>query len=529
MAALYSRPMKCISVKNFGAVGDGSADDAPAFQKALDSGARTIHVPTGHYRIARTLRVHSGTTIAAAADARVFSCGETPKRRGDFLLTNAADSGVDRDITLRGGIWDGNNTGRFNTKPDNLFDPDAWSGSVLNFNGVRNLRLDNLTVANSVTYNIRLCRIDGFAFRRIRFQSDRIAFNQDGLHFAGCCRNGRVHDVQAVSKGQTNDDLVALNADDCLERLENRDLVCGPIENIAFSHLRAEDCLTIVRLLSVRSTLRNIRFRDVESGCRAYAINADAARYCRTPLFRDEDYPDGVGHLDNIRFDGLRVHATRADGPPLLCIESNAAGFRIRGFVRDFDRDARPTVPTLRVRHLRAGTQVQETEDALDIRAPRDTRPRTRFPSHVLLEKGRFEVTSPFGHRVHPVSGETDTFHAGVDGALWDGRMLVETGVCAWGDGVVLEAEDGDGPAGTYVAIRHVGGLVSRYFHLERGSLRVAAGATVACGDLLGWMGSTGLSTGEHLHFQMEQDGNPVDPVPFLKTCPGGSRPKRSC
>ena len=82
-----------------------------------------------------------------------------------------------------------------------------------------------------------------------------------------------------------------------------------------------------------------------------FHINADAARYCRTPLFRDEDNPGGVGYLDNIRFDGLRVHATRAEGPPLICIESNAAGFQIRGFARDRVRDARPDVPTLRVRH----------------------------------------------------------------------------------------------------------------------------------------------------------------------------------
>lgn len=514
---LYSPPMKRLSVKDCGALGDGLADDAPAFQRALDSGATTIRVPRGTYRIASTLRVRSGTTLVAAADARVFSCGETPKRRGDFLLTNAEDPHGCRDITLRGGIWDGNNPGRCNTKPSDLFDPDAWSGVVLNFDGVRNLRLENLTVANSVTYNIRLCRIDGFSFRHIRFQSDRIAFNQDGLHFAGCCRNGRVFDVQAISKGQTNDDLVALNADDSLVRLENRDLVCGPIENIVFTRLRAEDCHTIIRLLSVNSTIRNIRFRDVEAGCREFAVNADAARYCRTPLFRDEDHPGGVGYLDNIRFDGLRVHATRAEGPPLICIESNAAGFQIRGFARDRVRDARPDVPTLRVRHVREGTRVLETEEAVDIQAPKDARARTRFPSRVLLEKGLFEVTSPYGYRTHPVTGEADSFHAGVDGALWDGRMLVETGICAWEHGTVLEAEDSDGHAGTFVTIRHAGGLVSSYCHLERGSLRVAPGAQVARGGLLGWMGQTGRATGAHLHFEMKKDGNPVDPVPFLK------------
>ena len=153
----------------------------------------------------------------------------------------------------------------------------------------------------------------------------------------------------------------------------------------------------------------------------------------------------------------------------------------------------------------------------MDIQAPKDARARTRFPSRVLLEKGLFEVTSPYGYRTHPVTGEADSFHAGVDGALWDGRMLVETGICAWEHGTVLEAEDSDGHAGTFVTIRHAGGLVSSYCHLERGSLRVAPGAQVARGGLLGWMGQTGRATGAHLHFEMKKDGNPVDPVPFLK------------
>lgn len=139
-----------------------------------------------------------------------------------------------------------------------------------------------------------------------------------------------------------------------------------------------------------------------------------------------------------------------------------------------------------------------------------------RFRTPVLLDPGEFLETSPFGERVHPVTGEKASFHSGIDGALWNGRMLLETGICAWGDGIVEEAAETDGPAGTCVAIRHAGGLVTRYFHLERGSLKVVAGDAVPCGAILGWMGKTGRATGEHLHFQVEKDGEPVDPVPYL-------------
>ncbi len=140
-----------------------------------------------------------------------------------------------------------------------------------------------------------------------------------------------------------------------------------------------------------------------------------------------------------------------------------------------------------------------------------------RIRTHVLLDPGELLITSAFGRRAHPVTGEAESFHAGVDGALWNGRMLLETGICAWRDGVVSEATDTDGPAGTCVVLDHGDGLVSRYFHLERGSLRVVRGDHVRAGALLGWMGRTGRATGEHLHFQIERDGDPVDPLPLLR------------
>ena len=137
--------------------------------------------------------------------------------------------------------------------------------------------------------------------------------------------------------------------------------------------------------------------------------------------------------------------------------------------------------------------------------------PRVR--TSILLDPGELLVTSPFGLRPHPVTGEPETFHAGIDGALWNGRMLLETGIC---DGIVIEAAETDGPAGTCAVIDHGDGLVSRYFHLERGSLVVASGDHVRVGTLLGWMGKTGRATGEHLHFQLERNGEPIDPMPYL-------------
>ena len=144
-----------------------------------------------------------------------------------------------------------------------------------------------------------------------------------------------------------------------------------------------------------------------------------------------------------------------------------------------------------------------------------------RFPeaasrSRLFLDPGPAKVTSPFGPRVHPITGETASFHNGVDLVLCIGGHMLETGIRAWADGTVLEAADTDGPAGTCVVLDHGRGLITRYFPLEFGSLRVHAGQRIRKGTLLGWMGKTGRSTGEHLHFQMELNGTPINPRGFM-------------
>ena len=189
--------------------------------------------------------------------------------------------------------------------------------------------------------------LDGFEIRDIRFRSSVIENNQDGLHFNGWVQNGIVENIRAVTKGETNDDLIALNADDSMARLENNGMTCGPIQNIVFRNLYAEDCHTVIRMLSVTSPIRNIRFENIVAGCRCFAINMDAARYCRTPLFREEDFPDGVGCIENVEIDGFRVWwSTPGERKALIDCESRVRNFSIRNFVRDAALDCSPGVET---------------------------------------------------------------------------------------------------------------------------------------------------------------------------------------
>ena len=357
------------NVKDFGAVGDGVNDDSIPIQKALLGGRREVYIPPGNYRIRHTLRVDSFTTIRAAEQARLFVCGETVHGPDDFLLTNRDFVSGNAAIHISGGVWDGNKTGRTNVKDPDLFNLNACSGTVLNFHNVRDLELSGLTVADSVVYFIRLCLLDGFVIRDIDFRSSVIENNQDGLHFNGWVRNGLIENIRAVTPGETNDDLIALNADDAMNRLENNGMVCGPIENLVFRNLCAENCHTAIRMLSFISPIRNLRFEHVVTGCRCFALNLDAARYCRTPLFQDQDFPNGVGWIEDVEIDGLRVWwSTPGSRKALIDCETRVRNFTIRNWQRDTARDCAPEVatlvvdktPGLRARALADGQTVAE-------------------------------------------------------------------------------------------------------------------------------------------------------------------------
>ena len=329
-----------VSVKDFGAVGDGITDDHAAIQAALSSGAATVYIPTGRYSVSRTLYVGSGTHIKAESTAAVVLCGER-KRRGDFLLSNANPDGMNESITVEGGIWDGNNRAPENAKPP-ITDLSGYSGAVLNFVGVKGLTLRSLTVANSTTYYIRMSRISDFEIEEVDFVSDFFGHNQDGLHFGGDVRRGRVRNVRALSMGQTNDDMIALNADDSVERVENLDLARADIEDVSFENIYAENCYTVIRILSVTAKIRNISFKNIYAGYRNYAINGDAARYCKMPIFKDEDYPHGVGWVENFHVDGFTVRPMFTPLPGnedslvnpqyAIRLECNVDNFTVKGF-----------------------------------------------------------------------------------------------------------------------------------------------------------------------------------------------------
>lgn len=119
-------------------------------------------------------------------------------------------------------------------------------------------------------------------------------------------------------------------------------------------------------------------------------------------------------------------------------------------------------------------------------------------------------ISSSFARaRFHPILGISRR-HEGTDYAADPG-----TPVMAAGDGVVTRAGWGGG-YGNLIEIRHRNGIVTRYGHLRAFARKIRAGSRVAQGEVIGYVGSTGLATGPHLHFEVRLSGNPVDPAAYL-------------
>jgi murein DD-endopeptidase MepM/ murein hydrolase activator NlpD len=127
-------------------------------------------------------------------------------------------------------------------------------------------------------------------------------------------------------------------------------------------------------------------------------------------------------------------------------------------------------------------------------------------------------ITSGFGSRYHPIL-KVRRAHEGVDYGAVTG-----TPVQSIGDGTVIRSSSGDG-YGNVVEVRHPNGFVTRYAHLSRFSAKGRRGTRVEQGDVIGYVGSTGLATGPHLHFEILVRGNQTSPTVALRNVDGTPLP----
>ncbi|MFC0211080.1 murein hydrolase activator EnvC family protein [Paenibacillus chartarius] len=126
------------------------------------------------------------------------------------------------------------------------------------------------------------------------------------------------------------------------------------------------------------------------------------------------------------------------------------------------------------------------------------------------LEK-QAPMTSDFGLRTDPINGQSNAGHTGIDLGVPKG-----TGILAAENGVVIVASWWSG-YGNCVIIDHGGGVWTLYGHIRDGGILVNKGDTVKRGQKIAEVGSTGRSTGNHLHFEVRVNEKPVDPKPYLR------------
>ena len=167
---------------------------------------------------------------------------------------------------------------------------------------------------------------------------------------------------------------------------------------------------------------------------------------------------------------------------------------------------------------------MQEEMDALDreiakleqkIREEEEAARRAAQQQKVVYDGGKFlfplnsysRMTSDYGWRIHPIYG-TQRLHNGMDFGASTGTPIM---AAYDGEGVVSTYSSS---AGNYIMINHGGGLSTVYMHCSK--LIAKVGDTVKKGDVIGLVGSTGNSTGPHLHFSVRVNGEYVDPAPYI-------------
>ncbi len=124
-----------------------------------------------------------------------------------------------------------------------------------------------------------------------------------------------------------------------------------------------------------------------------------------------------------------------------------------------------------------------------------------------LPDYGTSRITSPYGYRTHPITG-TRKLHAGIDVGVPQGSTIV-----AAASGTVVRSYMSSS-YGNYTVIDHGGGVMTAYAHQSK--RLVSAGESVSAGQKIGLVGSTGNSTGNHLHFEVYVNGSTVDPMRYF-------------
>lgn len=268
--------------------------DTKRIQEMLDR-CGEVFIPSGRYMIDKTLIIHDNTTLILAADAEMFLCDNA---NCDIIHNDGLAKKYNKNITVQGGIWNGNNKGQVRHVRDfedigKPFDINFYYGIMMRFVGVENFVFRDLTLKDPEAYPVQMSMIRNFTVENITFDYNMLRTNMDGIHVNGPAENGVIRHI----RGATNDDMVALNCDDCYET----EITRGPINNVYVEDLYCEGGYTAVRLLSCGDPLTNVTIKNVKGSYRYNAVS-----------FTHHNVHEGECWIDGVDIDG--VECSKVDG-----------------------------------------------------------------------------------------------------------------------------------------------------------------------------------------------------------------------
>jgi murein DD-endopeptidase MepM/ murein hydrolase activator NlpD len=244
--------------------------------------------------------------------------------------------------------------------------------------------------------------------------------------------------------------------------------------------------------------------RKVESTASVLAVLQERQDAQRIAAINERDRVAGlVGRQRNLRDEA--VAAERRQQEILAQLESDRGAYI--GLVDALEAESAALEQELRRQAEEARRRAAEEAARGRSRRPGGSGSRSSQRPGALLWPADGPKTSGFGVRIHPLFG-TARVHTGLDIGAPTG-----TPIHAAADGVVYSA-GWRGGYGNAVVVDHGGGMTTLYAHQSR--VAVSGGKQVSRGDVVGYVGSTGFSTGPHLHFEVRLDGEPVDPEGYL-------------
>ncbi len=238
----------------------------------------------------------------------------------------------------------------------------------------------------------------------------------------------------------------------------------------------------------------NRRIADLEDEAAALAAtDAEIEQFIRTEVARLA--AEEAARVEAARLEAARIEAQRVEAE------------RVEAARIEAERVEAERTEAERVEAERAAAEDAPTTDAEPTAEPEPAAEAEpgNAPAFIRPVPGR--VNSPFGYRIHPIFG-TRRLHTGIDYQGSRGDPVASSAA-----GTVIFA----GVFGAYgysVIVQHSGGYTTLYAHMD--SVNVSNGASVGAGDTVGFVGSSGRSTGPHLHFEVRLNGTAVDPAPLL-------------